>query len=257
MNDDLIAQLTDPDEDVRDAAREELAMLMDDRIARAFLDVARGHASEEIRADAIIGLGPIIEEAGDEYSGGDDFDLDPDFGPGISSKTFESIISEIRSLYDDESQPTLIRRRALEVLVRDPRPWQTAAIRKHFASDDPSWKRTAVFAMGNVSGFDNDIAAIVASADGDLLYEAVRAAGRREITATAKRIRDLATSATTDTDLRLAAIDALPAVDRNAFDTLEALSRSKDKEIAEAAEAALEELSLAKGLASFDDDEED
>ena len=37
------------------------------------------------------------------------FELDPDLGPGISRETFDSIIREIRALYEDEAQPKLIR----------------------------------------------------------------------------------------------------------------------------------------------------
>jgi hypothetical protein len=254
----LLLQLTDPDEDVRAEAREELSMLMDDDIARAFLDVASSDAAEEIRSDAIVGLGPIIEEAGMDFSDDEmDFELDPDLGPGISRETFDSIIREIRALYEDEAQPKLIRRRAFEVLVRDPQPWQSAEIRKHFAGDDPLWKLTSVFAMGYVAGFEKEIAATVASASEHLLYEAVRAASSMEVSSTAKRIRDLATSAKTDHALRLVAIEALVNVDPDPEEVLEALTDSRDAEIAETAQAALDELMMTHELDEDDIDEDD
>lgn len=254
----LLLQLTDPDENVRAEAREELSMMMDDDIARAFLDVASSDAAEDIRSDAIVGLGPIIEEAGMDFADDDmDFELDPDLGPGISRDTFESIITEIRALYEDETQPKFVRRRAFEVLVRDPQPWQSAEIRKHYAGDDPLWKLTAVFAMGYVAGFEKEIAATVASASEHLLYEAVRAASSMEVSSTAQRIRDLATSGSTDHDLRLVAIEALVNVDPDPEDVLLPLTRSRDPEIAETAQAALDELLMTHELDEDDFDEED
>jgi hypothetical protein len=253
-NSRLLLQLTDPDEDVRAEAREELTMLMDDDIARAFLDVASSDAAEDIRSDAIVGLGPIIEEAGMDFDDEDSgFAFDPDLGPGISRETFDSIIREIRALYTDEQQPKLIRRRAFEVLVRDPQPWQSFEIRRHFAGDDPLWKLTAVFGMGYVAGFDKEIAATVESADDQLLYEAIRAASSMEVSSAAKRIRDLATSGDTEHDLRLVSIEALPNVDPDCEDILDTLAASRDREIAETAQAALDELMLNH----LPDDEDD
>jgi hypothetical protein len=246
----LLVDLTDADENVRAEAREELNMMMDDEIARAFLDVIASDTGEEIVADTIIGLGPIIEEAGldfeevDDESGEDlDEDLDDELGPGISPEMFRTILREIRGIYDDAKQPKLVRRRAFEVLVRNPRAWQAQEIRNHVASEDRDWTMTAVFAMGHVPGFDREIARFVESAEGDLLFEAVRAAAQMEVTEVARRVRELAQSSE-DRDIRLAAIDALPHVDPKCRDLLEKLARSKDGEIAETASAALDELSI-------------
>jgi hypothetical protein len=252
----LLAQITDEDEEVRAEAIEELTLRMDDEVARALLDVASSDAGEDIRADAIVGLGPIIEEAGIDFEDGDDedFALDPELGPPITREMFETIVREVRGLYEDEAQPKLLRRRAFEVLVRDPQPWLAAEIRKHYASDDPEWKVSGIFGMGYVPGFDKEIAAAVKSESGKLLFEAVRAAGSMDVAGAAQRIRELATSKTVDPDLRLAAIDALPHVDRDSFDLLERLSHSDDEEVATAAEAALDELSIAE---SFDDEDDE
>jgi hypothetical protein len=255
----LLAAITDTDEEVRAEAIHELTHRMDDEVARAFLDVASSDADEQVRADAIVGLGPIIEEAGIDYfdEDDDDFELDPELGPPISREMFETIVREIRGLYEDEARPKLVRRRAFEVLVRDPQPWMSGEIRKRFASDDPEWKLTATFGMGYVEGFDKEIAAAVNAGEGRLLFEAVRAAGSMEVAGAAKRIRELVASGTTDRDLRLVAIDALPLVDRDSFDILEGLTRSDDEDVAAAAEAALDELTLADSLDDENDDEDD
>lgn len=256
----LIAELTNPDEETRHEAREQLHEMMDDEIARALLDIALSDASVEARADAVIGLGPAIEEASWEY--GDDADDvdddDPDLDPPISRDTFETVVREVRALYDDEKQPKLIRRRALEVLVRDPQEWQAPEIRKHFGTKDAEWMRTAVFAMGHVPGFAKEIGDLVNStSDSDLLYEAVRAAGRQEVRSVAPRLRELAVSNKGDKDVRLAAIYSLPDVDDDCFEILDELSRSQNSEIAEVAEAALEELQMNLGSDDLDDLDED
>ncbi|HEX6100286.1 MAG TPA: hypothetical protein VF432_28490 [Thermoanaerobaculia bacterium] len=251
----LLAQITDADEEVRGEAIHELTHLMDDEVARAFLDVASSGADEQVRSDVLIGLGPVIDEAGIDYD--DDEEellLGPELGPPVSREMFETIVREVRALYEDESQPKRVRRSAFEALVRDPQPWVSSEIRRHFASDDPEWKLTAVFAMGYVAGFEKEIAAVVNAEQGQLLIEGVKAAGHMEVTGAAQRIRDLATAKGTERGLRLYAIEALPYVDPDSFDILDRLKQSNDEEVAEAAEAALEELSLAE---SMDDEEWD
>ena len=231
---------------------------MDDEIAQAFLDVAASDADERVRADVIIGLGPGLEEASDDYLDDDSaFLLDPELGPPISREMYETIVREIRGIYEDEAQPKLVRRRAFEVLVRDPQPWLTPEIRRRFASEDPEWKVTAVFGMGYIAGFDREIVEVVQTGKGKLLFEAVRAAGGMEVTAAGKFIRELVTSQTTERDLRLVAIDALPNVDRDSFEILDRLARSDDEDIAAAAEAALEELLLAESIDDEDDEDFD
>jgi hypothetical protein len=247
----LLATLTDPDDDTRAEALEELALRMDDQIAQVLLDLAHSDAADEVRIDAIVALGPVIEECGDEYYDDAEFDFGPELGPPVSRETFASIVQSLRTLYDDAAESTLIRRRAFEVLVRDAQTWQSKEIRKHFGSKDPDWRLTAVFAMGFVAGFEKMIAETVRTAEGQLLIEAVIAAGRMSVSAAASRIHKLATSRETDLDLRLDAIEALPHVDPDCSDTLEELTRSPKRKIAEAAEYALEELSI------FGDTEDD
>jgi HEAT repeat protein len=247
----LLASLTDPDEETRASALEELSLLMNDEIAQALLDIAGSDAAEDVRVDAIVALGPVIEECGNEYDEEAEFDFGPELGPPVSRETFDAIVRGLRVLYDDETQPTMIRRRTFEVLVRDPQPWHSKEIRQYFASADPEWRLTAVFAMGQATGFERTIAETVSTAEGPLLIEAVRAAANMGVSDAASRIRELATSSDADVDLRLAAIEALPQVDPDCFEVLDELTRSRNREIAEAAEYAVEE------LVTFADDGDD
>lgn len=254
---ELLKRLTHVDEDVRREAREELHMLMDDQIALEFLGVAKGEGTEAIRADSLVGLGPVIEEAGLDYADDIEFDFGPELGPPVSREVFKSIVDDIRRLYEDESQPKMIRRRAMEVLVRSPEPWLRDEIRKHYASDDADWKLTSVFAMGFVPGFDGEIAETVKSADESLLFEALNAAGSMGVSAAAARVRELAQSSR-DMEIRIAAIEALPNVDpEGAADILQKLIGSDDEEVAQTAEAVLDEFLMDEGLNDLDDDDDD
>src|ERR1035438_7783433 len=83
----------------------------------------------------------------------------------------------LRKLYQDESLPKELRRRILEGAVRAPEPWHQDAIRTAYQSGDSDWMVTAVFAMRYVRGFDDQILESLKSADEDIHYEAVVAAG--------------------------------------------------------------------------------
>lgn len=240
----LIEQLKDADEEVRADARDELTMQMDDDVAKAFLEIAKSNAPERVRADTIIGLGPVIDETGLYVAEQEEGIPVDDLEPEISRETFDLILRELRAIFEDESQPKIVRRSALEALVRHPQPWQEAAIRKLVDSNDPEWRLTGVFAMGYIPGFEQEIAGVLANAEGSLLYEAVRAAGRAEVAETAPRLRSIASDESADSGLRAAAIDSLPFVDTDCRELLEELADSDDEEVAEAAEAALDEMSM-------------
>src|SRR5436305_15109712 len=163
----LLAELTDPDEETRAAILDEISLEMDDEIAQALLDIAASDAAEGARTCAIVAFGPVIEECGNDYMEGG-IDFGPEMGPSVSREMFASIVAGLRGLYSDESQPKLVRRRAFEVLIRDPQPWQRKAIREHFASADDDWRLTALFAMGHMTGFEREIAAAVKTVEAPL-----------------------------------------------------------------------------------------
>jgi HEAT repeat protein len=251
MKDDpTIKLLSDPDPEVRRKAFDELAYEISDEHVRDILTLVESDASDEIRGDAVIALGPVVEECGDEYFDGAESDLDlslgVDLGPPLSREGYSELVKRVRAVYEDPSQPKLVRRRAFETLVRDPAEWHREEIRKHFKSSDPEWKLTAVFAMGNVPGFDSELEQVVGEAEGELLAEAIRSAGEMEVEV-GERVRELAASPATDRDVRLEAIRALPHVDPNSHELLDTLSSSEDEEVAAVAEEALDELALYGG----------
>jgi hypothetical protein len=250
-NDFPTATLLGSNSERRQQTLEELALDMDDATAEKLLEIAESDQDENIRADVIVAFGPIIDECGTDYE--EDFGFGPELLPSVSKAVFESMVRRLRRIYEDPAQPTIVRRRAMEVLVRDPQPWQKDAIRRDFASGERDWRLTSIFSMGYHQGFDKEILQLVESGDGDLRFEAVRAAGLRSLKEAGPTLRKLARSSSTARDLRIAAILSLPPVDPDCRELLETLRRSDDEEISAAAEEALDELAIWE----MDDPEED
>jgi uncharacterized protein (UPF0147 family) len=249
---DLLRSL---DEETRREAFDRISVEMDDDLARGILGLIASDAPEDVRADAIVSLGPAVEECGVEYFEDDEDPAVASEWIPLSREAFAAVTAALREVYEDASQPTIVRRRAIEVLVRDPQPWMSDAIRRDFATEDRDWKMTAIFAMGFVRGFEREILEALRSTDGDLLYEAVRAAGNAEIAEAAPILETFALSDQTDRDVRLESITALPSVDHDCFDLLDELADSGDDEIRAAAEEAIEELQMF-GEDLEEDDEE-
>jgi hypothetical protein len=133
-----------------------------------------------------------------------------------------------------------LRRRILEASVRAPETWHQDAIRDAYTSGDKEWMLTAVFSMCRVRGFDDQILAALHSADPEIHYEAVQAAGNWELDAAWSHIVELVNDADTPKPLLLAAIGAVASIrPAEAREILADLSDSDDEEIAEAAEEAV------------------
>lgn len=141
--------------------------------------VADRGASDELRAAAAIALGPVLEEM-DVYEplGGS---LDDLHQPPIPPHEFRRIRWELQSLYRNEDTPKLVRRRILEAAVRAPEGWQEEAVQQAYGADDGEWRVTAVFCMGHLRGFADEILKALDDPDAEVRSEAVRAAGEREL----------------------------------------------------------------------------
>jgi hypothetical protein len=221
--------------------------VINDALAAALLSIL-GSATEpaELRARAAISLGPAIEQADIE-----EFD-DPDAVP-ISQKMFRTIKQSLRGLFLDTGVPELVRRSVLEAAVRAPQDWHTGAIRDAWSNSGQEWKRTAVFCMGHVRGFDQQILEALKNSDPGSHYHAVRAAGTWEVEAAWPHVAALAKS-DTNKPLRLAAIEALGTL--CPLDSVEVLANLADSEDEDVAEAASEAMSMAEGMLDDEDDDE-
>ncbi len=223
--------------------------VIDDELANVLLSIVRNRdESERLRAKASISLGPAPEEA--DIQGFQD----PDDVP-IAEDTFLEIQESLRKLYMDAAVPKEVRRRILEASVRSPQDWHRDAVRAAYSSDDEDWRLTAVFCMGFIRGFDDQILEALESKNLDIRCEAVSAAGNWQVDAAWPHVTSLIASAKTDKYLLLAAIDAVTSIrPQEAAMILVDLTDSHDEDIAEAAHEAM---IMADGLFEHDDLDED
>jgi uncharacterized protein (UPF0147 family) len=250
----LLAILRDPkaEEAVRLRAAELAgdAGVIDDELANALLSIAQNNSEPaSLRAASAIALGPVLELADIEGFEEDSDEL------SITEETFLRIQKSFHKLYTDSGIPKEVRRRVLEAAVRAPQDWHEEAIRAAYASKDEDWKLTAVFCMGQVPGFEDQILESLKSGNSEIYREAVLAASSRELAVAWPHIAALLTSQDCDKPLLLAAIDAAPYLRAGEAGVLLVdLADSDDEEIAEAAQEAM---SMAEALSGDADDEYD
>jgi hypothetical protein len=226
----------------------------DDEVAKSLLAiVAAPDENEQLRARAAITLGPILEEADMEG-----FDEDDPFSePSITQDTFHEIQETLHLVYADESEKKEVRRRAFEGSVRTLQDWHADAVRAAYASSDPEWRLTGVFGMRYVPGFDAQILEALNSDNAEIHFEAVSAAGEREVEAAWPHIEALLNERT-EKDLLLAAIEASAYVNpAEAVLQLVELTLSKDADIAETAKEALSTCEIMDDLDDLDEDDDD
>ena len=207
--------------------------VINDELAAALISVVQsGDKSEEVRGQAAISLGPVLEQA--DTDGFEDNDDLP-----ITEGTFHTIQEALHRLYVDGGVPKEVRRRVLEASARAPQDWHQDAVRAVFSSNDRAWKLTAVFCMRFVPGFEDQVLESLDSADPEIHYEAVIASGNWGIDAAWPHVLAIATSEQADKALLLAAIQALADIrPHEAADTLDDLADSDDEDIVTAVEEA-------------------
>lgn len=207
---------------------------------------------EELRAKAAISLGPALD-----YGDMMEFD-DPD-DIMLSEGVFNKVQEQFQDIFQDANTPKTLRRRVLEASVRAPMDWHKQAIQEAYRSTEPEWLLTAVFGMGYVKGFDDQILESLKSENPDIFFEAVCSAGNRGVKAAWPYIKEIITAEDIDKPLLLAAIDASSSINpQESVDILSELCLSDDEEIAEAAEDALHSAGMyAADLSDYDDLPED
>ena len=211
--------------------------VMNDALADALLAILHNpNEPDALRGTAAIAFGPVLEEA----------DMaDPEFPDDLEELpirlgTVKDVKRLLRKLYDDSSVPKEVRRRVLEASVRAPEDWHAAAIRAAYASDDPEWQLTAVFGMRYIRGFDDSILEALDSGDPQIHYEAVCAAGSREIAAAWPHVAGIIASEDRDKDLLIAAIEASVTIQpQEAPGLLLDLTEDADEDVADAAHEAI------------------
>jgi hypothetical protein len=225
--------------------------VISDELADALLCIVQqGDESEQLRAEAVLSLGPALE-----YMDEDLFD-DPD-DVTISEGMFNRIQDSLRRQYMDAGVPKEVRRRILETSVRAPQDWHRDAVRAAYVSDKEDWKLTAVFCMGFVDGFDYQILEALDSRNPDIHYEAVRAAGNWGLDGAWPYIAAVLADGESDKLLLLAAIEAAAYIrPQEAAEVLGYLMDSDDEDIVEAVYEAIAMAELPLDDEYFDEDDE-
>jgi len=210
--------------------------VMSDEIAGALLELVRSpDEPDTLRGTAAIALGPLLEDLDSGL-----YDDGPE-DPPVSEEAARAVRVALRETYQDGEAPKYVRRRALEASVRAPEEWQRGAIRAAYHSGDPAWLRTAVFCMGYVPGFVDEILEALESDDLALVYDALRAARSQGVLGAWPTVRSLLRSPDTDRELLLMAISAVVTVrPEEADEVLGPFVDSEDEEVAGAARYALE-----------------
>jgi hypothetical protein len=223
--------------------------VINDDLAHALMAVIRNpEEPEQLRAKAAISFGPVLDHV--DTNGFED----PDDTP-ITQPTFRDIQDLLHKLYDDNGTPKEVRRRILEASVRAPQKWHQNSIRTAYSSGDREWILTAVFSMRWVRGFDRQILEALKSADSEIHYEAVNAAGNWELDAAWPHIVAIVKAPGSSKPLLLAAIEAVGTIrPKEARKILADLVKSDDEDIAAAADEAI---AMAEGSLDDTDDEED
>ncbi len=208
--------------------------IINDELADSLIAIISSqNEPEQLRARAAIALGAVLEQADT-----DGFE-DPDDVP-ITQRKFRSIQASLQKLYFDNSILKEVRRRILEASVRAPENWHHDAISTAYSSGDKDWKLTAVFSMRWAAGFNDQILEASKSADPEIHYEAVEAAGNWELDAAWPHLVALVQDARSPKALLIAAIGAIASIrPAEAPEILIDLADSDDEEIAEAAEEAI------------------
>ncbi|MDY6824689.1 MAG: hypothetical protein SWH68_12975 [Thermodesulfobacteriota bacterium] len=225
--------------------------VIDDHMAKTLLSILQNNAEDDmLRCQAAISLGPVLEETYlQENDEADEIEVDM----GLSFSLFEEMQRDMQHIYMNADVPQLVRRRSLEASVRAPRQWHRNAVRAAYASGNYYWQLTAVFCMGYVDGFNDQIIEALTDERKSIRFEAVCAAGNQGLTAAWPHIQKILKDAQTDKDLLVAAIDAVaPMHPEKAGGVVGPFIESPDPDIAE---AALECLFMADALLDLDDDD--
>lgn len=196
----------------------------------------------EIRAEATQRLSPGLELGDEVFDWENESEVEDSY---FSKQMFDRAVAALEAAWRDTSLPTILRRRALEASLPVHSDWQNAAIREALDSDDIDWNVTGVYASAYRPGFDDDVrGALEAPKDERVLFEAVGAAAALELTDAAPKIEEIALNSEQryELDTQLGAIEALALVRREKSTVvLEQLTQSKNDDIAETAQWALDE----------------
>jgi HEAT repeat protein len=156
--------------------------------------------------------------------------------------TSQRVREALLAVYEDPTQPTMVKRRALEALAYICDDEITNMIAEAYRSDDEDFKASAIFAMGRNCDLKwaDTIMAEMNSPEPAIRFEAARAAGELEDENAVPQLEEMISDP--DKQVCTAAIIALGLIGgQRAKRALQKHRQSEDADIREAVEEALEE----------------
>jgi HEAT repeat protein len=253
----LRSLLDDADAQVR---AEAIACLWNDPDPK-WIDVLTGKATDDVhavvRAHAISALGRyIFEGEAASYEGWDNYDT------GITREDYERVTEFLLRTAQDSDEALETRRYAIEALAfRGDDAAVLDLIEWAYHHRDRRLKASAIFSMARNGDkrWTDYILAEMQSADAEIQYEAVHAAGQLGLPEATDTLIGLAQSKEIRKPLRLLAIHALGETgDERAYPVLDRLSRARDRDVREVAREAMDDwmdIRAMEGGEDFDEDE--
>ncbi len=217
----------------------------------------------EVRVHAISALGRYIYDG--EEAGLDDWDA-PDIE--ITPKDYQRVVDFLLRIAQDAEESVSTRRFAIEALAfRSDDPIVSDLIEWAYHHRDRRMKVSAIFAMTRHGDprWTKYILTELRSADQQVQYEAVRAAGELGLHEATETLIEMARGKNIRKPLRLLAIFALGETgDERAYPVLEKLARARDRDVRDVARDAIEEWHAVaemeeladRAFAQFDEDSE-
>lgn len=252
----VLRLLDDPDAQVRAEAVSCLWHTADPMWIEELLDKAQQDADLDVRTRALSTLGHYLVDAEiemyDELNGGAERTITDGDIQRIADFLFDMAQNETLSV--DE------RRYAMESLAFLEDPEVDQLIDWAFSQTDPRYRVSALFAMGRSGNlrWSDAVMAELHSANREVQYEAVRAAGELALQEATDDLIRLVRGRGVDKALRLRAIYSLgEAGDDRAYAVLEELSHARDRDVREAAREAAEEWLMSSMAEHPDGDEDD
>ena len=156
-------------------------------------------------------------------------------------------------VHSDPAEPVEIRRRSLEALANSSHPMVSNLIETAYADGNHELRVGAIYAMGRTcsSIWRDKLMDELEGADGECVYEAIRACGQIQLKEAARRVGELTLS--DDQEIQLIAIWSLGEIGgRQAFEMLSSLDETVTDDDARAAiDEALDAAGFSLSLASF------
>lgn len=251
----VLRLLDDPDAMVRAEAVSCLWHTADPMWIEELLSKAQRDPDLDVRTRALSTLGHYIVDA--------EIELFNDLENEERALSDGDIQRVVDFLFETAQNPLLSvdeRRYAIEALAFLDDPEVDEMIDWAYAQSDPRYRASALFAMGRSGNlrWTDLVLAELHSANREVQYEAVRAAGELGLQEATEILIRLVRGRGVDKALRLRAILSLgEAGDDRAYPVLEELCHARDREVREAAREAAEEWLMATMAEHLDLDQED